>query len=234
MNSKTLKSKVKMTALLIGLASVALAASGTYKLLVNGTTSKVPALIQNGQVYIPIEILKAVGIPYTVQNGVVAVGVQGGSTEKTLLEGCLNEWLFNGIWRIKVGNLQAIQKDENTPGWGLDIEVRNGSKMTLNMTDTGVDGAGLGMHLAFKDATTLGVDPYDVQKLTFKNLPQSATAKQQLKFYYPIWTPDSSVEKPVKLLLDIDPARLGYSVKQAGVAFSTPNPGFRVNLTCDK
>lgn len=216
------------------LLASAQAANTPVKLIVNGTTSATPALTINGKTYIPLETLKSLGIPYTVQNGVVVVGVQGGSNQKVALQGCLNEWLFNGIWRIKVSNLQSIQKDANTPGWGLDIEVRNGSKTTLNLTDTGIDGTGMGIHLAFSDSTTLGVDPLDVQKLTFKNLPQSASAKHQLKFYYPIFTEAGLVEKPDTLLFDIDPARMGASVKKAGASYTTPVPSFRVQLDCQK
>ncbi|MCV4860513.1 hypothetical protein OFB63_31170, partial [Escherichia coli] len=85
------------------------------------------------------------------------------------------------------------------------MELRNGSKGTLAPTDTGVNGTGQGIQLAFGDGQTMNVDPYDVQKLTFASLPQGGVVIHQLKFYYPYDVDRSTVQKPVKFLFEINP-----------------------------
>ncbi len=233
---------VFLTLFAIGSSLAVLAATGTLRLSINGKPSAAGAIVQNGKTYIPLEALQGAGIKATVTKtevklelpGVGAAGAQGGANQRASLEGCLGETLFNGIWRVKAVKLEAIKKDADTPGWGLTVEVRNGSPATIKPTDAGVDGTGQGIQLAFADASTLNVDPYDVQKLTFNTMPTGGAVTQQLKFYYPLGTPDSAVKSPTKFLFEIDPKGIGDSTRAKGVAFTVPNPSLRVRLDCQK
>ncbi len=235
--------KILLSALV--LSSLALAASSTFKLIISGQNSSLSAVTVNGKPYIPLETLKSLGVKYSVQGGTITIGsgtigssasgtTTGGANERPSLEGCLNESLFNGVWRIKASKLEQISKDGGTPGWGLMLELRNGSKTTLISTDAGVSGTGEGIQLAFADATSLSVDPYDVQKLTYASLPQGGAVIRQLKFYYPNDVDPSTVQTPTKFLLQVDPKGIGFTAKQAGVAFSSASPSFRVRLDCTK
>jgi hypothetical protein len=215
----------------------ALAVSFTLKLSINGVTSSTPAIVQNGKTYIPLEALQKAGVKAIVSKTEIKLelpGFVGGANQRASLEGCLGETLFNGVWRVKTLKLERIKKDDGTPGWGLMLEVKNGSKATIMPVDAGFDGTGQGIQLAFADASTLNVDALEVQKLTFASLPAGGSVTQQLKFYYPFGTLEETVKTPTKFLLEINLNGIGDSTKAKGVAFNTPNPSLRVRLDCQK
>jgi hypothetical protein len=231
--------------ILLPVLGIALAASSAYKITLNGQASRLTTATVGGKTYIPLEVLEKLGVPYTITGNTLSVGTvntgsttAGGANERPSLEGCMNEYLFNGVWRIKATKLDKIFKDGDPhyPGWGVTLEFRNGSKTTLMPTNAGVDGTGIGIQVAFGDANTLSVDALDVQKMTFANLPQGGVTTQQLKFFYPYPLPNNTdtYQAPKKLLLEVNPKGIGDSTKAKGVAFNTPNPSFRVNLTCSK
>jgi len=216
-------------------ASMAFAAGPAVS--VNGMLQARSAQIIGGQTYISLDVLRALGVPYVMQGGRLVIGTApatpaaaGGANERPSLSGCRNEWLFNGVWRVRIGDVTRISKDGSTPGWGVNIEVRNGTRATLLPTDAGWDGNGQGVQVAFADASTVSVDPYDVQKLTFNSFPQGGSFIYQLKFY----APDASAgqRQPTKLLIEIDPKGIGDSTRAKGVSFTVPSPSLRVDLTC--
>ncbi len=238
--------------ILLPLLGIALAASSAYKITLNGQASSLTTATVGGKTYIPLEVLEKLGVPYTVKGNSLSIGTvdtgntgsntssstAGGANQRPSLEGCLNEYLFNGVWRIKATKLDKIFKDGDPhfPGWGVTLEFRNGSKTTLMATDAGIDGTGSGIQVAFGDANTLSVDAMDVQTLTFANLPQGGVITKQLKFFYPYPMPNNTdpYQAPKKFLLEVNPKGMGDSTKAKGVAFNTPTPSFRVNLTCSK
>lgn len=227
-----------LLSLLLTLSVTSAAAAGP-SITVNGKAYSTSAQVIGGQTYIPLSVLDGLGIPYKMTGGKLVIGgpqaVAGGANERPSLAGCRNEWLFNGVWRVKVGQVVRIQKDADTPGWGVGIEVRNGSKVTILGIDAGWSSGGDGVQLAFPDATTLNADDMDIQKLTVSNsFPQGGVALHQLKFYAPFGTAAGSLKTPSKLLIQINPKGIGFTAGQNGVAFNTPTPSFRVDLTCTK
>ena len=222
----------------VALTGLAVAVGSSYKLVVNGQVSSEQAIVVNGKTYVPLGVLKSFGISSSLKGTTLTLSnpqsAAGGANQRVSLEGCLGESLFNGVWRVRTSKLERISKDGGTPGWGLTLELRNGSKSTLISTDAGIDGTGQGIQLAFDDATTLSVDPYDVQKLTYASLPLGGVTTHQLKFYYPSGTDLSTVKTPTKFLLEINPKGIGFTPSQQGVAFTVPNPSFRVRLDCQK
>ena len=222
----------------LALTGLAVAAGLSYKLVVNGQVSSEQAIVVNGKTYVPLGVLKSFGINAILKGDTLtlsnAQGSAGGANQRASLEGCLGEQLFNGVWRVRASKLERISKDGGTPGWGLTLELRNGSKATLISTDAGIDGTGQGIQLAFDDATTLKVDPYDVQKLTYASLPQGGAVVHQLKFYYPSGTASDAIKTPTKFLLEVSAKGIGFTPSQQGVAFTVPNPSFRVRLDCQR
>ena len=222
----------------LALTGLAVAAGLSYKLVVNGQVSSEQAIVVNGKTYVPLGVLKSFGINAILKGDTLtlsnAQGSAGGANQRASLEGCLGEQLFNGVWRVRASKLERISKDGGTPGWGLTLELRNGSKATLISTDAGIDGTGQGIQLAFDDATTLKVDPYDVQKLTYASLPQGGAVVHQLKFYYPSGTAADAIKTPTKFLLEVSAKGIGFTPSQQGVAFTVANPSFRVRLDCQR
>jgi hypothetical protein len=228
-----------------GLLGLALAADTTLKLTINGKASSIPAIVVAGKTYLPLDALEKAGLKVVRSGGALAVTIPGsspssspqaagGANERASLEGCLGEQLFNGVWRIRASKLERANKDADVPGWGLMLEVRNGSKATIMPVDAGFDPTGQGIQLAFDDATTIPVDPLEVQRLTFASLPPGGAVTQQLKFYHPFGTKEDAVKTPVKFLLEVNPKGIGDSTRAKGVAFSVPNPSLRIRLDCQK
>ena len=222
----------------LALTGLALAAGSSYTLVVNGEVSSEQAIVVNGKTYVPLAVLKSLGVGSNLKGSTLtlsgASNTAGGANQRASLEGCLGEQLFNGVWRVRASKLERISKDGGTPGWGLTLELRNGSKATLISTDAGIDGTGQGIQLAFDDATTLKVDPYDVQKLTYASLPQGGAVVHQLKFYYPSGTAADAIKTPTKFLLEVSAKGIGFTPSQQGVAFTVANPSFRVRLDCQR
>lgn len=161
----------------------------------------------------------------------------GGAGARPSVEGCMREWLFNGIWRLRVLKIEAIRKPNSgnpgTPGWGVTTEIRNGSRRTLRMRITGISGTGRGVDLVLPDGTPLILDVRDFQTIVSRNIPQGGGIVHQLKYYYPPRTPDAQVQKPTKFLLEIDPRQLrNYRTLTAGAGYTIANPSLRVRLEC--
>ncbi len=206
--------------------------AGALDITINGQRSAQRTITVNGRTYVPIEVFTALKVPFVVRGNVLALGAAGGANERPSLEGCVGDSLFNGVWRLKVTKLERIVKDGNTPGWGLTVEVRNGTRATLSPADAGINYSGAGIQLAFADATTLPVDALDVQKLTLAALPQGGAVNAQLKFYAPSGAEDRAARAPSKFLLEVDAKGVGDTLRRQGVAFTTPTPSFRVRLDC--
>ena len=232
--------KILLSALI--LSGLALAASSTLKVVLNGQPSGLSTATVNGQTYIPLTVLQKLNIAYTVQGGTLSIGTAqsatesvtaGGSNQRASLEGCMNEYLFNGIWRIKVTKLERITKDGDpkAPGWGLTLELRNGSKATLDAGMAGMNGNA--KQIAFADGSTFDADAYGQDRFYGKLLP-GGVAYQVFKFYYPYDTPASDIQTPVKFLLEVDPTGVVGNLKNLGAAFSSATPSFRVHLDCTK
>ena len=138
-------------AFLLGVAltsGLVLAANATLKLSINGKSSSSSAIVQNNKTYIPLEALQKAGVKAVISKTDLKLelpGFVGGSNQRASLEGCLGETLFNGVWRVKTTKLEKISKDADTPGWGLTLEVKNGSPATISPVDAGFDGTGQGI-----------------------------------------------------------------------------------------
>ena len=226
--------KSKLIFISLALLATAIAADTSLKLTINGKPALTPALVVNGKTYLPLEALQAAGVKVVRSSAGLSVILHnatatGGANARPSLEGCLGETLFNGVWRVKTLKLEAIKTDR--PGWGLTVEIRNGTKATIAPWEAGW--VTEGVQLAFSDATTISVDGMDVQKVSFATLPAGGAITHQLKFFYPFGTPDSEVKKPTKFLLELKD-NIGDTTRAKGVAFSVPNPSLRVRLDCQR
>lgn len=222
--------------------ALALAAGATYKLSINGQAFSTPAITVGGEVYVSLKALERAGVKVNRSSTKLALTLPGvpitagGANERASLEGCLGENLFNGIWRFRATKLEAITRDAGTPietaGWGVTVELRNGTRSTVQPVFTGMrDG---GIQIAFTDAQTITVDSLDVQKLTFANLPPGGVVTHQLKFWYKHDTPKDQIKTPTKLLLEINPSGFENSIRATGAGYTTPTPSLRVRLDCRK
>lgn len=103
---------------------------------------------------------------------------QGGSHQLNALEGCLNQWLFNSIWRVRILKIVQITRPmTDLPGFALTVEFRNGARKTTSLVSTGIPLMGSAGNLIMDDGTPLDFSaPENTSWPTFytQSLPPSA------------------------------------------------------------
>lgn len=152
--------------------------------------------------------------------------IPGGSNQKRSVEGCMNAWLFNGVWRMRATGIEPIE-DFGTKGLGVKVELRNGTTKNLQPSQSGTGGQGEGIELVAADGNALNVDAGAFQtQLGYKTVVQSGTIKTVLRFHF-AQPADADAFKPVKLIVQFDQK----NVHVTGVKLAQ-DPSFRVNLTC--
>jgi hypothetical protein len=226
-------------ALVITALGLAVAAGSSYSLIVNGQVLKDQAIVVSGKTYVPLSALKSLGISSSLKGTTLTLensnagstppsGVTaGGANQRASLEGCINEMLFNGIWRLTVTSTKTISRyNGQQPGYSLSLEWKNGAKVTADALNTGIKS----LNLALEDGTVLVTE--DAQNLTNKSLPQGAGVALDLTFYAASGTSANKLSKPSKFLVEIDPKVLLNTGVSA--AYTAPNPSFRVRLDCQK
>lgn len=144
----------------------------------------------------------------------------GGAGPRPSTEGCMREWLFNGVWRVQVTRLDALQ----TPraGWGVMTEFRNGLRRNASLHNTGVTPA---FQLVLADDTIMRVHwtPGGIgDEAYYRSLPPGGRIVQQLKFFQNM-TPGV---RPTKMLIEVKRTGFGRGL------YSIPNPSFRIRLDC--
>lgn len=221
------------------LVTVALAAAN-YSLVVNGQVSPRSAIVVNGETYVPLSALKLLGVQSSLKGSTLTLGAQaatttpGGANQRASLEGCVGETLFNGVWRLTTKKVEAIGADVGLgPGWGVTVELRNGTTTKTNLHDTGLTA----IELVQPDGNTFTFEERTAEEpFLYKEVTQAGGVTYQLRFHVQdARAVASSVPKPAKLIVQLDPRRLTAGYLIAGkVAYSTPTPSFRVRLDCQK
>ncbi|MFK7604145.1 hypothetical protein ACI3L1_18265 [Deinococcus sp. SM5_A1] len=231
----------------LALGSVALAAVN-YSLVVNGQVAARPAVVMNGEPYVPLSALKLLGVTGTVKGntltlalgsaGTPAQSAAGGANQITALEGCINQTLFNGIWRVKVVSLDPLNSSDtwspDTPGWAVKLEVRNGAQKTTSLMNTGFGASSGGSQpaLVLADGSTLAMNDSDFLTPWSRAVLQGGVNTFTLRFAYPRGTTEAQAQalKPTKFILQINGKLPAY----AEVKYSIPDPSLRINLSCKK
>ena len=206
--------------LLIVLAAVAWAAG--QPLLINGRPAAHGLLQHQGKSWVCLDDLKAAGAQVTANS--IRFQAEGGAQQVAAVEGQANEWLFNGLWRLKSATPSLIRKpysgEPGTPGWGIEVEFRNGANKEVSLQQTGVQLP----TLALANGTVLKADEGDWQLISFRALLPGATVKHQLKFYAPHGS--AEVDKAQRLVVPIDP-KFGL-LRDTGLRYTVPAPNFRI------
>jgi hypothetical protein len=223
---------------LISMLGITLAAGSSYSLIVNAQVSNEKAIVVGGKTYVPLTVLKSLGINSSLKGTTLTLSntaggdpssnvTTGGANQRASLEGCIGETLFNGVWRLTLKSTKPISRyNGQQPGYNLNLEWKNGTKTTTNALNTGIKD----LNLVLEDGTVLQSE--DVQNLTNKSLPQGAGVTLDLAFYAESGTPAEKLSRPAKFLVEIDP-KVPVNTGVA-VAYTTPNPSFRVRLDCQK
>lgn len=159
--------------------------------------------------------------------------VAGGSNQRMAVEGCMNKWLFNGVWRLRVLSVDpaaSYNDGTQTTGIGVKVQIHNGTSKELEPDQTGLsDINGRGITLAYADDNT--VEPANAGGLTEnfldKTMPPGGGAT--VTMYFPYDSGDKT-SKPTKLIIPVDQKS---EHNTAHVHYSVKDPSFRVKLTCN-
>ncbi|MFN8609744.1 MAG: hypothetical protein U0931_19550 [Vulcanimicrobiota bacterium] len=201
------------------------------RLFINGKPAANGLLQHQGKAWVCLDDLKAGGAQVSQTSEGLTIRFrpeEGGAQQITAVEGRSGEWLFNGIWRLQAGRPALIRKpfsgEPGTPGWGIELEIRNGATKEVSLQQTGVQLP----TLALRHGTVLKADEGDWQQVCFRTLLPGATVKHQVKFYFPHGTPDSAAEPGQRLVVPID-TNFGL-LRDTGLRYSAPAPSFRVSF----
>lgn len=128
-----------------GIAAAFLAPKALY---VNGAKSTKPIIEQGGEVYIPVSALSAAGADVNVNATRVSVQFKPVKTkmEQEYVEGVLDEWVSNGVWRFRVSNVKPLAENPigtHGNGFSVDFEARTTSTKMVQLAYSGVLGVQL-------------------------------------------------------------------------------------------
>lgn len=158
----------------------------------------------------------------------------GGANQKDSVEGCMNEWLFNGIVRMRVKSATPFNNNTGV-GYDVAVEFRNGTNQTITLQDAGlIDKNAKSVNVASGDSWGYFDDfrQYN-NKLTAK-IQQGAGAIFTYHIIAEQYPDPNNHDAPLpaaqKFLLEVVKNKAAYIKAN----FSVPDPSFRVDLTCSK
>jgi hypothetical protein len=163
---------------------------------------------------------------------------EGGSTQASAQSGCMNQWMFNGVWRVRVTNVSYAPAGDKPNAWNVTMQWGNGTSYA-GITPA-VDTLKQDMVLALANGDTLA--PGDTtsgalnqQQLDYHSFPASGQFTYTQSFYEN-QTLDQS-NKPAKLLITFDVAKYRQYHPGKDAKFwrqKTPGYNYRIDLTCSK
>jgi hypothetical protein len=207
------------------LATAALAFQATTKLVINGkTVAGAPKTIDK-VTYIPVTALKAAGATVNTANGTMTINFpqNGGANQLTALEGGMNEWLFNGIWRLRVDSVKPMEGDR--PGWLIGVELKNGT----TAQNIALDGTGFQSVELVMDDQNIMKQPYNITDFN-RPVGQGSSVRTELMYF----DDEGNGRKPIKLIVRITPDQFTKDfLKGQKLGYTVSDPSFRINLKTD-
>src|ERR1700687_3576076 len=103
-----------------------------------------------------------------------AAATVGGSTQVKAQEGCMNQWMFNGMWRVRVTNV-AFRPADPFNAWLVTMQWGNGTDFNgITPVDTGVQSQVLVLANGDTISTNLSTSTtMKEQKLDYHSFPVS-------------------------------------------------------------
>jgi len=176
--------------------------------------------------------------------GCVATGAaaqaEGGSTQIAATEGCMNQWMSNGIWKVRVtaiGPNPAGAAPKDQFGWLVTQEWVNSTKRWVlpgglfdqgrKVTPTNVTDEYLVTQSGNNASSANAVGGLQLGSRNIDWPPGGSFTFQQ-RF---VWSPFVASDKPVRLLVTFDVA---HQNAIADVPHYRKPANFRIDLTCSK
>ena len=158
-----------------------------------------------------------------------AAAAAGGSVEVPGKEGCLNQWMANGVWRMRVTAIGPDNGDGTQQlGWAVTEEWTNETSRALAPGDTNISD----QQLVLTSGNTVASTNSTVSTLSGQKLVYNKFAPGGSLTYTQLFRPtqfDAS-DKPVKVIIVFDAAAQN---KGSGPHYTMP-PNYRISLSCQK
>lgn len=206
----------------LGLFALSAALAAPVTLTINGQPTTLNTTVMSGKTYILLDDLKK-----------VLTGA-GGANQKASVEGCVNEWLFNGIVRMRVTKVEPTYQDkgDSYPGYAITAEFKNGANETITLDHVGMT-YNNAANITFADGNSWndlrGTGNW--QDKTYAKIQQGGGTLFTFRIYS-----EEQLQKgqplpaPQKFLLEVQ-NKVNSDLK---ARYTVPDPSFRVNLTCTK
>jgi hypothetical protein len=161
---------------------------------------------------------------------------EGGSQQVAAQTGCMNKWMFDGMWRVRVTKVVFVPATGSEPNlWAVTMQWNNGTTIA-NLRPTDSLKQDLVIALKGGDTMSAGDTTYgtlDEQKLDYHAFPASG----QFTFTQPFRSANAldQANPPAKLLITFDVAKYrSYHPNGSGELWrqKTVSPNFRIDLTC--
>lgn len=138
--------------------------------------------------------------------------------------GCLNQWLFNGVWRAQVTKVEPIVNSGKQVGWQVTQSWRNGTGRELAPADSSL----LAEQIVLSSGAKLEAEEHRQQGLAYNTLAPSGQYTYTQVFYGSNMTVDPN-DKPKTMQVAFDNRIVSTSNKPH---FSSKQYNFDYDLTC--
>ena len=143
--------------------------------------------------------------------------------DSTTAQGCMNQWLFNGVWRTKVTKVEPIMDGGRQTGWQVTQVWRNGTSRELAPADSMLEPEQLAI-----SGSTLEAEGHRQEGLAFNTNAPSGQFTYTQTFFAPNMTADPA-NKPKALDISFDGAKLETQNKPH---FTSKKYNFHFDLGC--
>jgi hypothetical protein len=140
-------------------------------------------------------------------------------------EGCLNQWLFNGVWRVQVTKVEPFMDGTKQVGWLVTEVWRNGTGVGLSPTQTRLLDQKLELTTGSISAKDSTAGTMSMGGLGFNTFAPAGQFTYQQKFYATNIDPSN---KPKGLEITFDGEHQDKSKPQ----FTTSKYNFHFKLDC--
>jgi len=150
--------------------------------------------------------------------------------DATTSEGCMNQWMFNGVWRVQATKVEPFMDGSQQVGWQVTEVWRNGTTQNIAPGDSWTKP----QQLQLTDGTVITTTDNETSQLSQStidshSLPASGQFQGVQVFRSSKGTVDPS-NKPKALLITFDDAKLVLA--RSKPQFSTKKYDYRIKLDC--
>ena len=151
------------------------------------------------------------------------------SADAPALGGCMDQWLFNGVWRVRVTKVEPFMDGSQQAGWQVTESWRNGTTQEIAPNDTVLKDQVLGL----EDGSSIAASLNNTGWLSMGTIAGHSLSQAAQFTYVQVFRAAAAVNPAVKpktitILFDGDKLSQFTSRPQ----FTTHAYNFRIKLDC--